>query len=1388
MKRAFAGVIHGVATVTVLLALVAADPIHARSERSESGTFMVRLQAPPTSRYAGEPVDTLQPVEAVRSGAATGKARVAFPPTSPRATGRARLDVDMQAVREYVDFLDGERAQVLAAAADRLGRELEPKHVYRHVMNGFAVELSVDEARALAELPGVVSVAPEVLHRLHTDAGPEWIGAERFWNGVGGVPNPNRGEGMVVGIIDTGINWESIFFDDMPAGQDPIQNPRPGFLGLCSRANVQCNGKIIGVYDFTDEGTDGMDPDTHGSHVASTAAGTPLSFNLDFGTSTPLSFQTSGVAPRASIISYKACQEPDDGEGSFTCPGSATTAALEQAIENQVDALNYSLGGDPRDPWLGFSSSATTTEELFLNLREAGIFAATSAGNSGPGEGTVGTPANAPWAFAVANSTHDRILANNLIGTQGGVSDPGFISGQGITDGTDVLPIVHASDFGNALCGEGPAELGPACADNTGASNPFAPGTFNGQIVVCDRGTYGRIEKGKNVLLAGAAGMILANTDEQGESINADRHCLPATHIGDEDGDAVREWLSQGSGHRGQLTGTFRTTNDDFGGLLNTSSSRGPAFDAPGVMKPNITGPGTSILAASNDGENGLAFLTGTSMSSPHAAGAGLLLRKAHPDWGPDEVITALETTADPDVVRRADGSAARVIDRGAGNIQVDRAARIGLVLPTSAAAFRNANPSLGGDPAQLNLPGIFSQDCAGECSFTRTVRALGAGTWEVQTEGALSVSVTPASFTLAENGQRTLQITVGAGAVPIGAWGAGSVRLVPSNTAFVDQVLPVGAFVTAGELPEDPAFTTQRNRGAGSLEFPSLLPIDELVLRTSPLLRPVQRTPTLIEDPTPFEPYDSNAGTQTRFFQVPADALMIHAETFVSSAPDIDLFVGRDLNGNGVAEESEEVCASQSPDDTERCRIERPDAGTWWVRVQNWEASLSGSDQVPYEYAVFAEADDPSFVVSGPGAHPGGSLTVPVYWDQPAMLRNQRWLAAVGVATAPDQVANGGVVVASVTRTGTNTPMDTALFEGQQRPVVVPAGTTHRLMFVDVPSSATSLEVDVEGEITEAFLSYRPFSDLTFDETPEAPLTPVGDEVVTGSGVRFVVDGGDLAAGRYFVVLDNRAGGERRVEVTATVTESGAAESRRGLWSPLNRAISQGLDWQRGQGGNGFGVWYSYDEQGLPTFYISGAPELAADDSFFTAPLFRVTSNNLRSSAKVVGEVQVTELAEDRIVFAWRLNGNHGAEIWDPVSPTGCPELGGTPRSLLGHWFSPTTTAGGATVLVTDTTDAWVRYYYDDRGNPRWALADGQLGSALPLASLLEVRDFRGWCIYCDEGPITSQLIGTLEWQFVDEDTLREISDFVAGDPLDASVDTDRELAPISVLPACSG
>ncbi|MBX2848205.1 MAG: S8 family serine peptidase, partial [Acidiferrobacterales bacterium] len=175
--------------------------------------------------------------------------------------------------------------------------------------------------------------------------------------------------------------------------------------------------------------------------------------------------------------------------------------------------------------------------------------------------------------------------------------------------------------------------------------------------------------------------------------------------------------------------GGYAVENDPANGdVMAGFSSRGPqsVFD---VLKPDVTAPGVDIFAADknddtpdpNDPE--YQFLSGTSMSSPHNAGAGLLLSATNPDWTPTEIKSALMLTASNLITVKEDGETATdAFDLGAGRIDLPAANDAGLVMSESIENFLAADPALGGDPSTLNLASMMDSNCVGECSWTRTV------------------------------------------------------------------------------------------------------------------------------------------------------------------------------------------------------------------------------------------------------------------------------------------------------------------------------------------------------------------------------------------------------------------------------------------------------------------------------------------------------------------------------------------------------------------------------------------------------------------------------------------------------------------------------------------
>ena len=1328
--------------------------------------YIVELDAPPVSRFA---------VEQGPPGAwvAAGRAKSGAGPE-----GRRRIDLKSAAVADYRRQLADERRRVLVDAAAMLGRKLAPEMELDLASHAMSVRLNRAEATALRDVPGIKAVYPDRQYRMETDAGPAWVGAGQVWQPTDGSA-PNLGEGVVVGIVDSGINWDHPAFADVGGDGYNHTNPRGSTLGLCSNAQVRCNDKLIGVYDFTSEGTTGKDAGGHGTHVASIAVGNRRTDVLN-GITVELPRDTSGVAPHANVVSYKVCREDDpatedDEEG---CSLNAIMQAYDRVIADGIDVVNFSVGGDPTNPW---NTGESPMSDKILNVRAAGILVITSAGNSGPGAATVGEPANAPWLVAVANSTHDRRFSNALEGLTGGNSaPPADLVGVGFTGPLGARRIVHAKDFGNALCGTGNPELQGACDDNTGASNPFAPGTFNGEIVVCDRGTYGRVEKGFNVRAAGAGGFILANTDSEGESIVGDDHCLPAVHLGDADGDRLRAWLDSGGGdHAGMISGQFADQREELGDVVSGSSSRGPAPFAAGVMKPDLAAPGSNILAAGRDGA-AAAFLSGTSMASPHVAGAAALLLSANPSLTPDQLHSILVTSALNEAMRDSDGvSPATQLDVGAGRLRVDRAVRAGLYLPVTTAQFRNANPTTGGNPSALNLPGLDSRSCTGECSFTRRVTGLeGSGRWTVDIEAppGVSVTVTPAEFDLAAGQTRelTIDIDISSAAELLGTRAEGFVVLVPDNTALIEARLPFSVFSDPGLLPESISVQAQTNHGSVQVGLQRLARLPDAEYATLGLA-PAQRTErSLPQDTTRNDPYDNVfGGVLFDTVTLSETGGVVYAETLPANNGDLDLFVGLDLDGDGQPDEDEELCASTSPTAEESCLLDNAAAGVYWVMVQNWQSSAPGvSDLVRMRRTAISSASG-SLLATGPATLAANeAFDVRLIWNEGRMQPGQTWF---GVLRPKSVKGEGkgvlGSVLVRLDRTGaasggtaTSPVLDAkeplALTSGETLAVGLAVGEGHGRLFIDVPTGAARLTVRTAAEGDVDLLLARENPVFAAPDVPAVSSEPFAR--AEGPGGAHMLQVEDPDPGRYYVIPVNR---QSFAAVTAQVTAQ--IEPGDNTIRPL-----PGLYFNPARNGAGFNLnttdnqliieWYTYLEDGTPTWYLAQGP-FPVSGNQWVADLQYFSWDGTSATPVTVGKAVLTFESETDLVFSFRVNGASGSEPYTIIGPNpGCDGQGaGAERT--GLWFLPVSPGFGYSVLGFGDSQVHINYLYDAQGFPRWVL--GQDVAA--AADMLAMNQFTGFCPTCAFVPVTSTSVGSNE--------------FVFDDPASGSISTSVEfLSPV--------
>ena len=574
-----------------------------------------------------------------------------------------KLKAHSAAAQAYRGYLNGKHREVF----DR-SRIAESKKVrdLSTTFNGFTARLTEAEARQLEHTKGVTNVWKNEIVDVDTITTPTFLGltgANGVWNQhFGGAGR--AGEGVIVGVLDSGFTPENPSVGALP-------EPRPDqaiidakWHGTCVAGEeefVTCNNKVLGARWYNASGLaqafeflSPRDFNGHGSHTSSTAAGNNnIAATINGGSVG----NVSGMAPAARLSIYKVLWHNPVTGGSNA--GTADlTAAIDDAVADGVDVINYSISGSRQfvvDP----------VEVAFLNAASAGVFVAASAGNDGATIGVSSVAHNSPWLTTVAASTHDRSVAKTVT-----LGNGSTFNGVGVGPGVSSSPLI---DSVNAGLPGAPAQSVQLCfsdADNNPANGVVPvldPVKVTGKIVLCERGINDRVNKSLAVKNAGGVGMILFNPTPN--SLNADFHAIPSIHVDHVAGPQIKTYAGTANptaSISAVLTDPVRAP--EMAGF----SSFGPALAGGGdLLKPDITAPGVDVIAAisprnpANGGNNFFAF-SGTSMSSPHIAGIAALLASENPDWSPMWIKSALMTNATPldntgQPIRRGTGNASPV-------------------------------------------------------------------------------------------------------------------------------------------------------------------------------------------------------------------------------------------------------------------------------------------------------------------------------------------------------------------------------------------------------------------------------------------------------------------------------------------------------------------------------------------------------------------------------------------------------------------------------------------------------------------------------------------------------------------------------------------------------
>lgn len=804
-------------------------------------------------------------------------------------------------------------------------------HSFKHTYNGFTAKLSAKQKTELESHPEVIGVWEDQLEIINTANTPAFLGL----TGPGGQHTLNiKGEGVIIGVIDTGIWPENPSFSDGGSYSDPADL---GWQGTCDTGTDEefvCNNKLIGAryfnasfssqYDIQyalGEFDSPRDADGHGSHTASTAGGNE---NIDAVLSGTPAGTVSGMAPRARIATYKACWNSDyknpDGVSEAGCFYGDTMAAIDAAVTDGVDVINYSIGGSKTD--LTIPSTAA-----MLNATAAGVFVSVSAGNSGPDAETVGTPA--PWVTSVAASTYNG--TSTVIGKA-------FDVITGPLTGTSFMSVPASfAPAAQGLSGElALAEPIEACdeAPLTNADD------LVGKVALIARGSCAFTEKFINAQNAGALGVVVYTYNGTSPFAMGGTDpvvAVPGSMISFDDGQAL---IASVTVESTAVTFTDTATSDEaieVGNTMAAFSSRGPNLNTYDIIKPDITAPGVKILAATTSapmfethGET-YKYLQGTSMSSPHIAGMAALFKESNGAWSPAQIKSALMTTARQDLTKEDGVTQADPYDFGSGHADPVSALDPGLLFDTNLAdhlAFlcgqdedsfvesyeiTCADLTASGfstDASQLNLPSIaiaellepetifrtVTNATSVASEYTVTVEAPEGFDVSVQTFDATGNETEVSTLDIDADGTASFAVTfTKTEASEIGVWKFGAITWTDSAEHSVRLPLAIKANPTVKiDVPELISGTLKRGR----FRFPvKMLYSGNTSIDYTGLVAPFGVNGNVEADPAQSFEF-LGAGTNYHLFHIPAGTKVARfslADALVTEDDaDLDLYVYR--------------------------------------------------------------------------------------------------------------------------------------------------------------------------------------------------------------------------------------------------------------------------------------------------------------------------------------------------------------------------------------------------------------------------------------------------------------------------------------------------------------
>ncbi|XP_034903639.1 subtilisin-like serine-protease S isoform X2 [Populus alba] len=608
---------------------------------------------------------------------------------------------------------------------------------YRHGFRGFAAKLTDEQASQIAQMPGVVSVFPNLKRKLHTTRSWDFMGllGEETME-IPGHSTKNQ-VNVIIGFIDTGIWPESPSFSD--ANMPPVPAI---WRGECEPGEAfnssSCNRKVIGAryymsgYEAEEDSArivsfrSPRDSSGHGSHTASTAAGRYVT-NVNY--KGLAAGGARGGAPMARIAVYKTCW--DSG-----CYDVDLLAAFDDAIRDGVHLLSVSLGPDaPQGDYFKDAISIGS-----FHAASHGVLVVASVGNAGDR----GSATNlAPWMITVGASSMDRDFASDIV-----LGNDTKFTGESLSlFGMNATARIISASEANA--GYFTPYQSSYCLDSSLNST-----IARGKVLVCriaEGSSESKLAKSKVVKEAGGVGMVLIDEADKDVAIP---FVIPSAIVGKEIGREILSYINNTRKPMSRISRAKTVLGSQPAPRIASFSSKGPNSLTPEILKPDVAAPGLNILAAWSPVAGRMQFniLSGTSMSCPHVTGIATLVKAVHPSWSPSAIKSAIMTTAtildknDEPIRVDPEGRRANSFDYGSGFVDPARVLDPGLIYDAHPKDYKAFLCSIGYDEkslrlvtrdnstcdqtfttaSSLNYPSITVPNLKDSFSVTRTVTNVG--------------------------------------------------------------------------------------------------------------------------------------------------------------------------------------------------------------------------------------------------------------------------------------------------------------------------------------------------------------------------------------------------------------------------------------------------------------------------------------------------------------------------------------------------------------------------------------------------------------------------------------------------------------------------------------